>query len=305
MSDSGEKARDLESLEACARIADIGVSNVALPREGQVILGSMRFHYVDWGGEEKPAILFLHGGNQTARTWDMVCLQLREDYRCLAIDQRGHGDSEWSYEGRYGGEDHRGDVEAFADHMGLEKFLLVGMSMGCLNAMHYAAANSDRLAGLVAVDAGPWVSAGGGKDIIDFVSGNNAHPEFEDFVAAAVSFNSRRDPELLRASLRHTLRQTVTGAWEWKADRRFPFDPEKMQAMIAGLEALPAKITCPTLVVRGGESNILSDENAARFADALPDGRWVSVPGAGHTVQGDQPATLVKEMRAFLSEIGY
>lgn len=305
MSDAEEKARDLESLEACARIADIGVSNIGLPMEGQVILGSMRFHYVDWGGDEKPAILFLHGGNQTARTWDMVCLQLRDDYRCLAIDQRGHGDSEWSYEGRYGGDDHRGDIEAFADHMGLENFLLVGMSMGCLNAMHYASVNSDRLAGLVAVDAGPWVSAGGGQDIIDFVSGNTAHPAFEDFVTAAVSFNSRRDPELLRASLRHTLRQTVTGAWEWKADRRFPLDPEKMQAMIAGLEALPAKITCPTLVVRGGESNILSDENAARFADALPDGRWISVPGAGHTVQGDQPVSLVREIRAFLSEIDY
>lgn len=305
MSDAQEKAKELESLEACVQIAGIGVSEVVLPRDNQVILGTMRFHYVDWGGADKPAILFLHGGNQTARTWDLVCLQLRQDYRCLAIDQRGHGDSEWSYEGRYASEDHRGDIEAFAREMGLERFLLVGMSMGCLNAMHYAARHSDRLAGFVAVDAGPWVSAGGGQDIIDFVSGNNAHPEFEDFVAAAVSFNPRRDPELLRASLRHTLRQTVSGAWEWKADRRFPFDPDKMQTMIAGLEALPAKITCPTLVVRGGDSNILSDENAARFAAALPDGRWVSVPGAGHTVQGDQPARLVAEMRGFLSEIGY
>ena len=75
--------------------------------------------------------------------------------------------------------------------------------------------------------------------------------------------------------------------------------------MIAGLEALPAKITCPTLVVRGGESNILSDENAERFANTLPDGRWISVPGAGHTVQGDQPAQLVREMRGFLTEIDY
>ena len=305
MRDAEEETRELASLEVCARIADIGISDVVLPSEEQVILGSMRFHYVDWGGAEKPVILFLHGGNQTGRTWDLVCLQLRQDYRCLAIDQRGHGDSEWSYGGCYGGEDHRADIEAFAEYKGLDKFLLVGMSMGCLNAMHYAAMNSDRLAGLVAVDAGPWVSAGGGRDIIDFVSGNNAHPAFEDFVTAAVSFNPRRDPELLRASLRHTLRQTVDGTWEWKADRRFPFDPEKMQAMIAGLEALPAKITCPTLVVRGGESNILSEENAERFANALPNGRWITVPGAGHTVQGDQPAQLVREMRGFLTKIDY
>ena len=228
MRDAEEKSRELASLEECARIAGIGISDVVLPSEDQVILGSMRFHYVDWGCAEKPVILFLHGGNQTGRTWDLVCLQLRQDYRCLAIDQRGHGDSEWSYDGCYGGEDHRADIEAFAEYKGLDKFLLVGMSMGCFNAMHYAAVNSDRLAGLVTVDAGPWVSAGGGRDIIDFVSGNNAHPAFEDFVTAAVSFNPRRDPELLRASLRHTLRQTVDGTWEWKADRRFPFDPKKM-----------------------------------------------------------------------------
>jgi pimeloyl-ACP methyl ester carboxylesterase len=75
-----------------------------------------------------------------------------------------------------------------------------------------------------------------------------------------------------------------------------------MEARLEALRARLAGIRCPTLVVRGTESDVFSDDDAERFAAALPDARWVRIAGAGHTVQGDQPAALVREVRSFLRE---
>jgi pimeloyl-ACP methyl ester carboxylesterase len=75
-----------------------------------------------------------------------------------------------------------------------------------------------------------------------------------------------------------------------------------MAGRLEALRALVPDVTCPTLVLRGGESDVFLDEDAERFANALPDGRWVRIAGAGHTIQGDQPAALVHAIREFLAE---
>jgi esterase len=73
--------------------------------------------------------------------------------------------------------------------------------------------------------------------------------------------------------------------------------------MIAELEGLLSNMTCPTLVVRGGKSDILLPEDAERFANALPDGRWIEVKNAGHAVQGDNPGGLVGGLRGFFDAV--
>jgi pimeloyl-ACP methyl ester carboxylesterase len=284
-----------------AKLAGLEVPEFVAPAHHHVVLGAMRFHYLDWGTPGKPPALFLHGGGQTARTWDLSCLALRRELRCVALDQRGHGDSEWAYDLDYAPDAHARDVGALLDRLEIPRALVVGMSMGCLNGLAFTLANPQRVTGFVAVDAGPWIQMEGGRRIADFVRDADQGVDVEAFVAAAVRFNPRRDPRLLRQGLLHNLRRMPDGTLTWKTDRRRHIDLAGIEARLAALRARLGEIRCPVLIVRGGESDVFSDEDAERFASALPDARWVRVDGAGHTVQGDQPAALVREIRAFLA----
>src|SRR5215472_17225117 len=88
-----DRSEQLQMFRTVLEIANLKPSAVTLPEDHQVIIGSMRFHYLDWGGGGPP-LLFLHGGGLNAHTWDAVCVMLRDFFRCVALDQRGHGDSE-------------------------------------------------------------------------------------------------------------------------------------------------------------------------------------------------------------------
>ena len=88
-----DASEEIESLRLAATVAGVGVTEIVLPQSKQALLDAMRFHYLDWGTVGGKPILFLHGGGINAHTWDLVCLSLRTDYHCLALDLRGHGDS--------------------------------------------------------------------------------------------------------------------------------------------------------------------------------------------------------------------
>jgi esterase len=292
----------LDHLRLAAEVAGIEASNLALPRSEHRIANGLRLHYLDWGGDGPP-LLFLHGGALTAHSWDLVCLALRDDYRCLAVDARGHGDSEWSPTLEYEPRHHAQDVAAFAEALG--RPVLVGQSMGGLSALTYAAAGgAERVRALVLVDVAPSVSDIGSQRIADFVLGPAELDSLDEFVERARAFNPARDERLLRRSLLHNLRRLPDGRWTWKYDRRHLSQEsfEKLRASLPRLvEQLP-KVTCPALVVRGADSDVLSESGAAEFAAALPDGRAVTVPGAGHTVQGDNPRGLAAALREFVTD---
>jgi esterase len=289
-------------LREAADLAGLPLPEIVLPIERELLANGLRLHYLDWGTAGRQPILFLHGGSLTARTWDLVCLGLRRDYHCLALNLRGHGDSDWSPEADYSLEAHRGDLEALVDHLGLERFVLVGMSLGGAVSLTYAGKHAGKLAALVLVDVGPETREAGRRQIAEFVSGPRELDSIEQFVERAVAFNPLRRPELLRRSLLHNLRETPDGKWTWK------YDPRRMNSATAEdrdrrrreLWAEVPKITCPALVVRGGNSENFLDEDAEKLAGALPRGSWVRIEGAGHTVQGDQPRALVEALRRFL-----
>jgi esterase len=151
------------------------------------------------------------------------------------------------------------------------------------------------------IDAAPWVQWRGAARIAEFVLAPAELPSVDDFVDRARRFNPRRDPALLRQTLLSNLRPLPGGGWTWKYDRRH-LSRERFEALAAELrklERLIPEVRCPTLVVRGGESDVLTEADAARLAAALPDGRAVTVPGAGHTVQGDNPAGLAAALEEF------
>src|SRR5947209_10217721 len=250
------RSEALAHLRLASDVAGIEVAELALAAEHDVVVDGLRLHYLDWGRRGRPPLLFLHGGCLTAHTWDLVCLTLRADFHCLAVDQRGHGDSEWSPTLDYGPDAHVRDIRRLIEHLDLTKPVLIGQSLGGLNAMTYAAQAAYQLAGIVLVDVGPDVQASAVKRVANFVMGDPGHGKVQDFVQRAHAFNPRRDPRLLRYSLRHNLRPLPDGTWTWKYDRR-GLSPEYFESVRRRLEQLrdgTRAINCPVLVVRGAES---------------------------------------------------
>ena len=302
-----ERNEELAMFRTALEIAGLPPNAATIPDDHQMIIGAMRFHYLDWKGPDTKVtpIVFLHGGGLTAHTWDCVAAMMRDRFRCIALDQRGHGDSEWSPVIDYRIASHVGDIEGFIDAMRLERPILVGQSMGGLNSIAYATRHSDRMRAMVIVDVAPEIGASGAERIRDFAS----TPELDSpdaFLERAVKFNSLRDPAVLRRSLHYNLRETPAGKWTFKHDQRRRTD-DAMRSFTedrARLVAEVSKIKCPTLVVRGALSDVLTDDGAAKFAGSLPSGRWVRIEKSGHNVQGDNPRALLDAMGAFFREVG-
>jgi len=252
-------------------------------------------------------VVFLHGGGLNAHTWDIVCLALREDHRCYALDLRGHGDSEWSPALDYTLGAHLRDLEAFADHLGAARFFLAGQSLGGIIGIGYASRHPRRLAGLVAVDSGPFAGSQAGIDrLAAFTLDPREFASLDEAVTRALAFNPRRDPRLLRYSLQHNMRRLPDGRWTWKRDQRH-LSRQRLAALVAQIRALAPQaraIACPTLIVRGADSDLFSADQAAAFAALLRDGTVVTVPDSGHNVQGDNPAGLLAAIRPFLGAAG-
>jgi esterase len=298
-------ADELDYLREAAWAMGVGVPAFVLPEDRHVVLRELRLHYLDWGMPGKRPFLFLHGGALNAHSWDLVCLALRGDYHCIALDLRGHGDSEWSPVGDYALDRHIADVEALVEHLDLRDFVLAGMSLGGLAAIGYAAAHADRLHALVIVDVAPDVQRAGSQRVREFVR-DDEFESIDAFVQQAGRFNPRRSPASLRRSLHYNLRQTPRGTWVWKHDRRRHGDDHEWEEMLARhrrLWEIVPDITCPALVVRGADSDVITDHDAGRLAAALPNGQRTTVPRAGHSVQGDNPADLIAAIRDFMANI--
>lgn len=267
-------------------------------------LRGLYFHYLDWGTAGKPPFVCLHGGAQTAHSWDDFAPVVRSDYHVYALDQRGHGDSDWTPDGDYSRYTQCEDVEAFVSALGLSPFILTGLSMGGINAITYAARYPEKVRALIIVDVGPEIETRGRENIQGFISGIDELDSFDAFVERAHRFNPRRSLDNLRQRLSHNLKQLPSGKWTWKFDQkrlgaggRSGFGPE-------GLWEDVRKIRCPTLIIRGGESDILAPEAAERMRAAVPNSRIAVVSGAGHSVMGDNPAGFAAAVQEFLLTLG-
>jgi pimeloyl-ACP methyl ester carboxylesterase len=306
LNEASENLDQLQALQLAASVAGVKLQDITLPTDHHVTANGIRLHYIDWGATSDHTIVFLHGSGLNAHTFDLICLGLRPDYHCISVDLRGHGDSEWSVERDYSLEAHAADLAALVHLIGVDRFVLVGMSMGAMNSLEFVRTRAASLMALVLIDSGPEIEIPGADKIARFVQQPAELDSIEDFVGRALEFNPRRDPRLLRNSLTYNLRQLPTGRWTWKYDRRpRPANAPSLETMFERLRELWSAvdlITCPTLVVRGAESDVFTREQAAGLAARLHDGRWVEVEGAGHTVQGDNAAGLLAVIRSFLAD---
>jgi esterase len=292
-----------------AALAGLDLDRIELPRDLYADAHGLRLHYLEWGDPAAHPIVLLHGGALTAHTWDVVCLGLLQDYRCIAPDLRGHGDTDWAADGDYSPDAYRRDLEALLAHLGIQRCILIGNSLGGMTALRFAAARApaDQPQALVLVDVGPEMREAGRQRLRSFTGGAREMDSVEDFVERALAFNPLRKRDVLRRSLLHNLRQLPSGKWTWK------YDPNRFgpgQGPNSSAPVTPAdrwndvrRVVCPTLVVRGGRSDLFHDEDAEKLVGALQNGRWVRIEQASHTVQGDQPMALVNAVRRFLAAV--
>lgn len=271
------------------------------PRDCGIEIGGLRFHYLDWGQTDLPPLICLHGITQTAHSWDEVAPTLARTHHVHALDQRGHGNSSWAPDGDYSTDTQSRDVQAFLVQVGTAPAILVALSMGGLTAMTLAARAPELVRALVVVDIAPEVQRQGVEHIRTFVETNDELDSFEAFVTRAHAFNPRRSLENIRSRLRHNLKQLPNGRWTWKYDPLLR-NPARIGADPASLWERVKAIRCPTLVVRGGESDILAPETAARLG-GMVHAEVRTVPGAGHSVMGDNPSGFLAAVEPFLASL--
>ena len=288
-------------LRALALHAGIDAKGIDPPAARRAQINDLGFRYLDWGDPSAPPIVLLHGGGQSAHTWDPCCLILARKYRCLALDQRGHGDSDWSPESAYAIEDHARDIAGFVDSLELRKPIVVGMSMGGINAIAYAARHARRLRAVVSVDVGPDVQI---EPVQRLMRGLGAYRHFkspEDAAERLSRLGARRAQSLLKDTLSRNLREERDGTWTWKYDPRtlVGLSAEDILAPRKPLWGVLDRITCPVLVVRGGDSEIFSVADAAKLTRCLPRATYVTVPNARHSVQTDNPRGLAESIMTF------
>lgn len=264
-------------------------------------VAGLGINYLESGDRTGEPVLLLHGGGLTAYTWLPLVQRLAGGYRCVMPDLQGHGDSDWTPDGRYTLRAHADGVAAFIQEMGIGRCIVVGMSLGGQVAMQLAADGYVPRA-LALVDVGPTTEPRAGEDIKSFMR-VHTYPSLEEALDAAQRFSPHRTRESLRNSLSRNMVAQPDGRWSWKWDprRRDTLDTRRSEAA-ALWDALP-DITCPVLIVRGANSEVFSPETAAHTAAAFADARLVTIPDAGHTVQGDNPDALASALGDFIDAV--
>lgn len=273
-----------------------------------VSANGLRFHYLDWGSSEKPPMVLLHGVGQTCHTWDLFASAMSAHFHVMAFDQRGHGDTDWAVDKDYSRASMVNDADAFTNALGLKRFFLIGMSMGGANSLVFTAEHPSKVEALVVVDIGPRVEPEGVKHIREFMKNFREFDSLDEAAEVIHKFNPRRPLEVIRKfTVVYNLKQLPNGKWTWKYDTYFSdghrsIDVKKMHDE---LSASIGNIQCPTLVVKGGESDVFSMDGARDLQKMIPGSEFSLVPGAGHSVMGDNPQGFEAAVRSFYEKQGY
>lgn len=275
----------------------------------------LRLHYVDWGNQDAPTLLLVHGGRDHCRNWDWVAEELRGDYHVIAPDLRGHGDSQWMIGGSYNQIDYVYDIAQLLRQIGRTPVTIIGHSLGGSISLMYTGLYPENVRKLVAIEGmGPspamirerqaqpveqrlhqWV------DDLRKLSGRV--PRRYATLEEAYERMQTENPHLSEAQARHLTihgsNQNEDGTYSWKFDNYVRvFAPTSLE--IAQQQYLYSRITCPTLLIRGTESwasDPEKDGRAAHFRNA----QVVNIEKAGHWVHHDQLDRFLEVTRRFLA----
>jgi pimeloyl-ACP methyl ester carboxylesterase len=269
-------------------------------RSRRLELNGLALQVREWGAPASTGILLLHGGAAHGHWFDRVAPALAARRHVAALDQRGHGESDWARPPAYATEDFAADVAAAVKRLGWREAVLVGHSMGGHNAMACAAWHPGRVRALVVVDARPAIPEERLAQMRE--RGERPHRRHPTVEAAVAGFRLL-PPETVAVPglLAHLARASV--AWRDGAVS-LRFDPACYAARkpVDAWPLLP-RVAAPALVVRGEHSPILPRDMAERLAAELPRGRLVQIAGAHHHLVLDRPREFVAALGGFLDEL--
>jgi pimeloyl-ACP methyl ester carboxylesterase len=254
------------------------------------------------GPQDAPMVVLMHGGGQTRHSWSGTFEMLgNAGYRVIAYDARGHGESGWSTEGSYSYSIRAADLRAvLADTSG--PFVLVGASMGGVTGMQ-AVGEGVRPAALVLVDIVLAPEKAGVDRIRNFMLGNpDGFANLEAVVDAVAAYSPHRPRPRNTQGLMRNLREGSDGRLRWHWDPRIlPPDSRDDLSRIEDVVALfRSSSDSPLLLVRGMQSDVLSDASVAHFLQSFPRAEVLDVAGAGHMVAGDSNDVFTKGIVEYL-----
>jgi pimeloyl-ACP methyl ester carboxylesterase len=268
--------------------------------ERKFTINGLNLNCVDYGGEGKPPILFVHGGSAHGHWWDFVAPHFVDGYHPLAMDLRGHGDSEWCAEWEYGTRHYIEDLDQLIDGWGFGAPVLVGHSMGGHNTMVYATRHPDKIRAVIAIDSPTDYP----QQVLDLLRGYSERPgrRFASLDEAVANFRmvpreTLAKKEVLDHVARHTFRQTSEGEWIHKLDRRTTIrEPINIGGDLGN-------ITCPALYVKVLKSQFPDLETARKMVAKMPRGKLAVLENSYHHAMLDNPLALVAIIKEFLRDI--
>jgi pimeloyl-ACP methyl ester carboxylesterase len=278
----------------------------ASPLHFRVEEGDLTLAGEGWGDPSRPPVILLHGGGQTRHAWSGAAATLaRAGWYAVAIDQRGHGESDWDPKGNYDRLRYADDVIDLCAAFDAPP-VLVGASLGGVSSMLAIHRADQPIArALVLVDIATRMETKGIERIFDFMHGKpEGFASLEEAADAVAAYNPHHPRPKDLSGLKKNLRQREDGRWHWHWDPRFislkhPAEPPEQWN---DLDAAAESLEVPTLLVRGRASDILSEEGARIFLEQVPHARFADISNAGHMVAGDRNDLFTDAVLNFLQE---
>ncbi len=260
-------------------------------------LDKVNLHAIHLGDERHPKMVLLHGGGANAHWWDHITPFFADRFHTVALDFRGHGDSDYPERvepGRF-----QCDLSALLDHLDAPDAILVGHSMGGHIALRHAASSGAAIGprAMVLIEVSRGASSRARRGARLALAVRRTYPNEGDAIARYrfVPRAPGADESLRRSIATQSVRREDDGRFGFKFDGRwFGLPPDPSPDL--------KNAVCPTLLVRGADSSLLSSEGAAALISELPRARFVEISAAGHHVQIERPAEVVAAMEAFLDE---
>lgn len=260
--------------------------------------------YVHRWGEGNTPCLLIHGFGDGAYVWSDLGRRLPARFTAFAVDLSGHGYSQRSPTGEYFTHLHVADVTATLERLQLPRVILIGHSLGGEIAMRIALASAERVAGLIVVDFGPETKRSIGVRMVRDLSGSmRRYATADEYFEQLVRSRPLASRELLRHCANEALESDPATGFRLRVDpaiyslAHIPSKNPKLE-----WEQLP-RIGCPTLILRGAGSSVLSRAGAERMAELMPRASFRQVERSGHSIMLDNPREFRDCVVAFLEQI--
>lgn len=268
------------------------------PADRFASVNGLRIHYLEWGTSDKPPLIMLHGIGRVAHTFDHIAPHFASRYHVMAVDMRGHGDSDWDPKGAYLVEDYVKDIEGLAQQLRLRNIVIWGNSTGGRVAQVFAGLHPDLVAAVISEDVGPERP----REIAD---GMTARLKQEDekgwaseqeLLAQQKAGSPRTSEDILQAYVHYGSKPRADGRIIWKRDPAIGngFVPTELWRFVR-------EIKSPIIYVLGGRSTIVPGATQTELRKVLPQAEIVTIQGVGHYPSEENPSEFLVIVDKFLN----